>query len=286
MQNDMPHFLTWGRFAERDWEHVFAEFAACGHHEFVVGGRWCLLLEFDPSFPARLKALHHSRYGHLSGSHAPFGKQYDLLAFDEEFIPIARRIHTHLIEVLAGEFGIDTYTMHPLNDFTYRGSMEDAGRHMERTLTPILEVAEKNRVVIAVENGLQYIDRPDVLSKLVRRFDSPYLGCCCDTGHLNIFAAREGISIMEALDMMYSEVVVAHLHDNDGLSDRHWAAGLGNIDWKRFMPKLARAPRMKSMQDEAIHSELTAAELCECTSKLLEYAALPLKKDRKTAGQI
>jgi sugar phosphate isomerase/epimerase len=81
---------------------------------------------------------------------------------------------------------------------------------------------------------------------------------------------------MEALDMMYSEIAVAHIHDNDGVSDRHWAAGLGNIDWKRFMPKLARAPRMLSMEDEGIFSELPVAELCQRTSKLLEYAALPL----------
>jgi len=276
MQQDIPHFLNWGRFADRDYERVFAEFSEYGHHEFVLNDRWCLLLEMAPGFPERLKKLHNCGYGHLSGSHAPFGKQYDLLAFDEEFIPFAQRIHKHLIEMLAGEFGIGTYTMHPLNDFTFKGTVDDAARLMERTLTPLLAVAEKNNVVIAIENGLQYIDRPDVLANLVRRFASPCLGCCCDTGHLNIFAAREGISIMEALDMMYSEIAVAHIHDNDGVSDRHWAAGLGNIDWKRFMPKLARAPRMLSMEDEGIFSELPVAELCQRTSKLLEYAALPL----------
>ena len=275
MQKDIPHFLDWDRFADRDWERVFSEFAEHGHHEFALYDRWCLLLELDPKFPARLKKLHNCGFGKLSGSHAPFGKQYDLLAFDEEEIAFARRLHIRLIERLAGEFGITTYTMHPLNDFVYHGTIEDAKRHLERTLTPILEVAEKNHVVIAVENGLQYIDRPDVLAELVRHFASPYLGCCCDTGHLNIFAKRTGKDILECLDMMYSEVVVAHIHDNDGVSDRHWVAGLGNIDWQRFMPRLARAPRMKSMEDEGIYSEIPIPEICERTSKLLQYAALP-----------
>ena len=273
MQTTITHFLDWDKYADADWEKVLAEFAEHGHRDFVVYDRWGLLLALDAKFPARFKRLRDSGVARLTGAHGPFGGYFDLLCDDPDFLPVSRYVHTRLIEMLAGEFGIDSYTMHPLNDFLFRGGVDEAKKVLERTLTPILEVAEKNGVAIAIENGLQPIDQPDVLPELVRHFDSPYFGCCCDIGHLNIAARRRGLDLMECLEMMYPSIVVAHLHDNDGVKDLHQVAGCGSIDWRRLMPVLARAPRLRSLQDEGIFSRIPIGEICEKTDRLKEFAS-------------
>ena len=284
MQTTITHFLDWDRYADADWEKVMAEFAEHGHRDFVVYDRWGLLLALDAKFPARFRKIRDGGTARLVGAHGPFGSYFDLLADDPEFEPVSRYVHTHLIEMLAGEYGITSYTVHPLNDFLYRGSVDDAKKLLERTLTPILEVAAKNNVAIAIENGLQPIDQPDVLPELVKHFDSPYFGCCCDIGHLNIAAHRRGLDLMQCLEMMYPTIVVAHLHDNDGQRDLHQVAGLGSIDWRRLMPVLARAPRLRSLQNEGIYSYIPVGEICERIDRLQEYAALPMGAPAKNTG--
>ena len=56
------------------------------------------------------------------------------------------------------------------------------------------------------------------------------------------------------LEKMLPHVVNCHLHDNDGMTDRHWLPGdpLGAIDWKSVVPMLLSAPRLRAIQCESI----------------------------------
>lgn len=66
------------------------------------------------------------------------------------------------------------------------------------------------------------------------------LGFCFDTGHANM---NEGVAA--AFELMKGRIRSTHIHDNDGLSDKHLFPTVtpgGTIDWKRTMELLRTNP--------------------------------------------
>ena len=59
-------------------------------------------------------------------------------------------------------------------------------------------------------------------------------GFCFDTGHAH--ACR--MDIKEALITLGERVEALHIHDNNGISDQHYAPYMGSIDWNDFMEGL------------------------------------------------
>ena len=78
-----------------------------------------------------------------------------------------------------------------------------------------------------------------------------------------MIAYRRKEKIDDYIDSLLPYIIVCHLHDNDGTADRHWVPGDGCVDWKRCMPKLAKAPRLQSLQNESHSNALTIEELCK-----------------------
>ena len=78
-------------------------------------------------------------------------------------------------------------------------------------------------------------------------------------------AKRRNANVEDYIDALSPYIIACHLHDNDGLADRHWVPGEpgGTVDWKRCMPKLAAAPRLQSLQNESHSAHLTIPELCK-----------------------
>ena len=51
--------------------------------------------------------------------------------------------------------------------------------------------------------------------------------------------------------MMLPDIVTVHVHDNDGMCDKHALPDKdGTIDWKQMYQVLKRAPRLLSLQSE------------------------------------
>jgi sugar phosphate isomerase/epimerase len=68
--------------------------------------------------------------------------------------------------------------------------------------------------------------------RLVHFVDAMHLdlGFCFDIGHAHLQGSFEN-----EYATLASRIRSTHIHDNDGVEDRHLAPGLGTIDWGRAM---------------------------------------------------
>jgi len=99
----------------------------------------------------------------------------------------------------------------------------------------VMESAAKIGLRVAVENVFD--DEPEAIQMLIQKINSPDFGFCFDTGHFNLFSSVPMERWFETLGRYLLEV---HLHDNDGVTDAHWALGRGKIDFHKFF-KLMKA---------------------------------------------
>jgi sugar phosphate isomerase/epimerase len=111
-------------------------------------------------------------------------------------------------------------------------------------LTTLVEAGGRLGVTITVEN-LFRLPRGDLYYLGERREDfafllraCPGLGFCYDSGHANLEP-----SPLAWLEEFGPFMVVAHLHDNDGHSDRHLPPGdrNGTVDWPGVLAALDKA---------------------------------------------
>ena len=78
------------------------------------------------------------------------------------------------------------------------------------------------------------------LKLIIKNVGSDYVGICLDTGHANMIH-RKGFSPQMEIGRAGKDLISLHLHDNDGLEDRHWPIGRGTIDWHKVLEVLGRA---------------------------------------------
>lgn len=90
----------------------------------------------------------------------------------------------------------------------------------------ILQAAEDKDIIIAVENT----QWPDYLDLVLSEINSPHLGFCYDSSHDFLWSKHP----TEILAKYAGRLVTTHLSDNDGVEDRHWPPGQGNISWAGF----------------------------------------------------
>lgn len=102
----------------------------------------------------------------------------------------------------------------------------------------LCKVAEEVGVVICFEN-LPFTSLPlsrwNETLEFVKLMNTPTMKMCLDTGH----AAVYGDSPADAVRAIGKEYLATlHVHDNDGVGDRHWRPGEGVIDWADFTKAL------------------------------------------------
>jgi sugar phosphate isomerase/epimerase len=126
---------------------------------------------------------------------------------------------------------------------------------MQETLAEVVPVAEQANCTLMVENIFDY--RPDWHAEMVRGVESDFVRVSIDTGHAYITSLQYGappdVWIRQAGDLLGH----VHLQDTDGIVDRHWAAGQGQIRWHsvfKALRKLEQRPRLiiEMMQVEDI----------------------------------
>lgn len=261
MQAQIAHFIGCTSVDEQEWMTEFERYAAYGHRRRVLTAGAALFFAFHPGAAEKVRKYADAAGVSIVGVHAPFGWEWDVLSADRDFAPVRRWVHRRLLKLLPEVFGIDTYVMHLLNDL-YPGTVEEAVRDSESVLADLLEVASENKIVIALENGFQPIDYPDVLHRYVDRYQSPFIGTCFDIGHSNVISQRRGDTTDDYIRTLAPSMVVCHLHDNDGSGDQHKVPGDGTIDWARYVPMLANAPRHPVLENESHGVGYTANALC------------------------
>lgn len=255
----ITHFFSWQKFPDGMWPHFAAEFRDNGAGALVLTHHWGKRLLDEPDFSERLTRFLRTSGLILVGAHAPFGPDWDLYSADSAHV-IG---HRELLRRCAG-FGIRSYTVH-VGEFPSGCTRNDSKDHARRTLEQLLPCAAELGVVVAVENAEHSGGSVSALLELRRTFPGAEMGFCYDSGHANLNGG--GTAVLEALQ---KDVVVCHLHDNDGTADWHWEPGRGNLPWNDLCVRLGHAPRLESVQNEvnALDCGVSLRRLCGIFTRL------------------
>ncbi len=140
----------------------------------------------------------------------------------------------------ASGFGPELLTLHPYESVT--DAMRDDGLCVDR-LKRLADFALAKGVRIGLEN----LKDTSVTAKLLKKIENPAMGLCFDAGHDHI-ASKEAFSILKEFS---GRLFSLHLHDNDGISDKHLLPFEGAIDWPRFMAALKKTPYRGPLMLEA-----------------------------------
>lgn len=140
-------------------------------------------------------------------------------------------------------------------DWYNRGTVADADAVTERVhlcLAEAVRKAEDLGITIVIEN----IEDKDPFDRvaLARSFDSPAVRVSLDTGHAHY---AHGVTGAPPVDVFVraagSMLAHVHLQDADGVADRHWAIGEGNIPWPSVFRALGELPEQPRLILEMKH---------------------------------
>ena len=301
MKKIISHCCEWNLIPDSVVENFLAEFAWNGveYLTFTEHQGFRFLREEDYFTSFRKQA---EKYGILIHDiHAPCGMEYDLDIPDAVKHANLVAAHKKCIERFAGE-GAKTYTLH-IGAGPYVAGYEGRKPELEelrlwaiRTLEELRPTAEKNNMLLCVENSFEPPNAPEEVLYYVKYFNTSAIRCCYDAGHANFMSGLMGKEKKDisgysqhhiervwrgnltlenhALEKMLPYMATCHLHDNDGYSDAHELAGSGTADWEYILPMLAEAPHLISIQNEsrtakhAIPIGKAAAEFREIGSKI------------------
>jgi sugar phosphate isomerase/epimerase len=177
--------------------------------------------------------------------HLPMGLQDDISCFYETLRRPAVKLMEKLIEK-ASLLGSRIVILHPSSSLF---NVEDEGieRYMSqigKSLETIIPAAEKNGIIVALENmlpgkeGHMLGSDPEHFTLFKRKFAHKNLGFCLDTGHALVAGGQEGPA--RFFEVMSENLKAFHIQDNAGDRDSHLAPGRGLIDWKTVFGKMKR----------------------------------------------
>ena len=179
-------------------------------------------------------------------THAPFNRYrtHDEKMFPEycmRLFKASKIVGAKYVVVHADEYRtVDRYDAREIEDFTYD------------YLAPYVEYAEKNRLIVAVENVFEdnnyrwpeidgksrFTSRIEELEGIIERFGTPTVACCWDFGHAK---CAFGDGMVDAMKRVGRHIVCTHVHDNYYKKDLHLMPFEGEIDWEKNMACLRGA---------------------------------------------
>jgi len=277
-------FFRWNRVGETMLPQIFAEFASAGTHFLVVDAETVITLREQRTRMQHLCRMAAEYALEFRDAHAPWGAGYDLNELEDDK-QIA--LHEDLMRTLA-ENRVLTYTVHIGAMRVYRREWAGREEHFRdiarRALERLVKCAEQNHITLALENCFEPSTTAQEAMDHIRKCPSEYLGLCLDCGHANLTEPRADRDVSKMVcyirdawqpglpqftpgiaEFMQPEIVTVHLHDNDGLDDKHTVIDAkGTIDWARMIAVIKKAPRLISLQSEVdlwYGSDLTIAQV-------------------------
>lgn len=255
-------------------EPCLAQLAEAGARDIVLDNVLLAELLARPCEISRWRRMLLDSGVTFAGAHNPYGPLEDLSCPVPEAVPHMIAMHGLCLRVCA-ELGIGSTVIHVGMPSEYCKDRDTLHGNALRALDALLPVAEACGVVICIENIWNHCNTAGMLLDAVERFRSPWLGVCWDSGHAQLTRSdTPDVPEQEAraswrdcglargpedfsdtgdwLRRLLSHVVVAHLHANDRVRDRHWLPTdpRGLTDWAAEMPILCSAPRLASLQSE------------------------------------
>lgn len=284
----LTHFFDWEACPASMRPFVMAEWAAHGARNLVLGHTLMFDILQRPALADELRAQAAAAGLRFLDAHAPFGPLEDLSLPHADRRPamLARleaTLHT------AAWFGVERCVIHVGNPVWPEIPLATYHENAVRSLERLLPVAERVGVTICIENIWHPTTTPEALLALLAACPSDRLGVCFDSGHANIMKRGPGHAAASTapkhwipyggvvwddrvLEKLLPRIVTCHLHDNDGVDDRHQLPGRGNVDWPAVMAGLARAPRLASVQNEVgftRHPPCSIHETCRVFDRLM-----------------
>ncbi|MBE6689265.1 MAG: sugar phosphate isomerase/epimerase [Ruminococcaceae bacterium] len=111
----------------------------------------------------------------------------------------------------------------------------------------------------------------------VETYKIPNLSICYDTGHAWLYGEKPA----DMVRLCGKHLTTLHVHDTDGVQDRHWLPFSGSIDWNGFGKALHEIGF-----DNALSIETCARDYTRYPAELLEYYEIGLAKIAKALTEI
>ena len=202
---------------------------------------WCHQWNTDYLYPAdevrRLAALFRKLDLSLNDLHASAGRRW---SWGSPW-PWRRRAGIELVRnrmAMTRDLGGDVVVMHVPRPRGWWDNRNAWWSRFRRTLDALEPFARERRVRIALENMPE--DNFDLIEAALDAYGPEYLGICYDAGHGNM--AGNGL---DRLERRQDRLIALHLHDNEGLKDRHWPLFRGTVDWPRLARLIATSGYVK-----------------------------------------
>ena len=133
----------------------------------------------------------------------------------------------------AALMGIPLAVAHPVALYSSKYRYGDFIRANMKLLLPVVEYAKAKGIKICIENMPSEREAPDNhlygscalnISALAEKLGA---GICWDVGHANISGYKQS----EQMEILKGKLDVLHIHDNDGVKDKHLLPFDGSVDW-------------------------------------------------------
>jgi sugar phosphate isomerase/epimerase len=226
--HQLAHYADWLRAENRDLEIQDA------FRPDVLDGDWLTLVSLAK------QAL--GNFQGRVGIHGPF-EGLQLMSMDPRVQTVARE---RLLQGLnfAEALGATHMVVHspfltlghhfvPASP-TYKRS--DMLKRAHDTLGEVIARAEKIRCTLVIENIFDV--NPEPWMWLITSLNSEYVRASIDVGHAYVMHQLGGPPPDAYVRAAGSYLAHMHVQDTDGLSDRHWAPGDGNINWHALFQAL------------------------------------------------
>lgn len=170
-------------------------------------------------------------------THLPCYELYDSSEISNNYIDVAQFRCLKASAIL----GADVCAYHPRTHLTGGVSVEKSYIETRNELEPLVREAEKQGVLIGVENLPIFSCVADYIypcytkdqNRLIDSFDSKNICAVWDTGHAHLMDYDQA----EEICNVGSRIKATHIHDNNGTNenDLHNPPFMGTIDWVKIL---------------------------------------------------
>ncbi len=286
----LTFFYEWENLDVKLYGNIMREFKDNGAEYLVINDSMLKKIISDPMYLLNLRKLQYDIGIKFFEVHGLWSRGWDPCCTDFPRRPGIIADHK-LAMNYAAELGCKTYVMHigAFESVFFRTPNEELRANAVQVFEQLIPEAEKLGLVIAVENSYEISNTPDEVLYYINYFNHPNLACCFDAGHANIMTPGPGktndqysfevkeawadnvVQYENAIEKLSPHIVTMHLHDNSGFGDEHSLPFTGTLDWQALTEKIAKLPRLMSLQSEVktgATSSWSIRKLCETFRKL------------------